>query len=124
MAMRSPSRRMPLKPSMSCRSTRCSGVASLSFIIGVRLWPPALGKAGPVHWRPMRDRAVDADNGAVAFLADEDHMRERHDVAAMDPKEERGIELRLGFRNRPGGHAFAGAVVDLRVMRVGPDAPD
>jgi len=34
---------MPLRPGMPARSTRCSGMASRSFIIGIRLWPPASG---------------------------------------------------------------------------------
>ena len=40
-----PLRVMPLRSPMPCRSTRCSGVASRSFIIGTRLCPPASGRA-------------------------------------------------------------------------------
>ena len=33
-------------------SMRCSGLASRSFIIGSRLWPPAMMRAsGPSLWR-------------------------------------------------------------------------
>ena len=32
-------------------SIRCAGVASLSFIIGIRLWPPAMIRAPePTRW--------------------------------------------------------------------------
>jgi len=50
----------------------------------------------------MRRRAVELDDRAVALLADEGHVRDRHDVAAVHPDEQAGIELGLGFRDRPG----------------------
>src|ERR1700683_5210808 len=71
-------------------------------------------------WR----RAVELDHRAVAFLAHERDMCHRHDVAAVDANEQAGIELRFGFRNRPRAHPLAGAIMDPRVMGIGPDASD
>src|SRR5712692_8018682 len=67
--------------------------------------------------------AIEFDDCAVTFLADEGDMRDRHDMAAVHPDEQAGIELRLGFRDRPGAHPLAGAVMDPGIMRVCPDAP-
>ena len=47
---------MPLRSPMPCRSTRCSGVASRSFIIGTRLCPPASGRASSPSDRQQFDR--------------------------------------------------------------------
>src|ERR1700722_12314659 len=83
-----------------------------------------LGDLGTADGHPVRRGAVEFDHGAVAFLAHESDMRHRHDVAAVDANEQAGIELRFGFRNRPRAHPLAGAVMDPRVMGIGPDAPD
>ncbi len=70
----------------------------------------------------MRRRAIKLDHRAVAFLAHEADMRDRHDMAAVHPDEQAGIELRFGLRDRPRAHPLAGAVMDPGVMGVGPDA--
>src|SRR5437660_5993551 len=72
----------------------------------------------------MRRGSIELDHRPVAFLADEADMRHRHDVAAVHPDEQAGVELGLGFRDRPWAHPLAGAVMDPRIVRVGPDAPD
>ena len=46
-------------------SIRCSGLASRSFIIGSRLWPPAMIRAPEPSARERRDRAVDAGRALV-----------------------------------------------------------
>src|ERR1700694_2832088 len=95
---------------------------------GVALGEPEpcldLGDLGAAHGNAMRRRAVELDHGAVAFLANEGDMRDRHDVAAVHPDEQPGIELRFGLRDRPWAHPLAGAVMDPGIMGVGPDAPD
>src|ERR1700674_5282954 len=68
-----------------------------------------LGDLGATHGNPVRGGAIELDHGAVALLADEADMRDRHDVAAMDPDEQAGIELRFGLRDRPWTHPLAGA---------------
>src|SRR6476660_9256590 len=68
--------------------------------------------------------AIEFDHGAVTFLANEGDMGDRHDVAAMHPDKQAGIELRFGFRDRPRAHPLAGAVMDPGIMRVGTHAPD
>src|SRR3954467_5117915 len=68
------------------------------------------GDLGPAHRHPVRGRAVEFDDGALALLADESHMRHRHDVAAVHPHEQAGVELRLGLRDRPRAHPLPGAV--------------
>ena len=70
----------------------------------------------------MRRLAVELDDRAIAFLANEADMRQRDDVAAMDAHEGCRRQLRLGFRDRPGTHAVATAVVNQRVMGIGADA--
>src|SRR6476660_9952171 len=67
--------------------------------------------------------AIEFDHGAVTFLANEGDMGDRHDMAAVHPDEQAGIELRFGFRDRPRAHPLAGAVMDARIMRIRPDAP-
>ena len=46
-------------------SIRCSGVASRSFIIGIRLWPPAMIRAPGAEPLQRRDRALDAGRALV-----------------------------------------------------------
>src|ERR1700709_2380796 len=70
----------------------------------------------------MRRRAVEFDHGAVALLADETDMWDRHDMAAVDPDEQAGIELRFGLRDRPRTHPLAGSVMHPGIMSVGPNA--
>src|SRR3984893_18728653 len=82
------------------------------------------GDLGAADGNAMRRRAVELDHGAIALLADEGDVRPRPDVAAVDANEQAGIELGFGFRNRPRAHPLAGAVMDPRVVRVGPDASD
>src|SRR6185312_16469877 len=72
----------------------------------------------------MRARAVELDHGAIALLADETDMGDRHDVAAMHPEEQAGVELGFCFGDRPGAHPLADAVMHPGVMRIGPDAAD
>src|SRR5260370_14436536 len=81
-----------------------------------------LGDLGAAHRHAMGRWAIEFDHGAVAFLANQGDMRDRHDMAAVHPHEQAGIELRLGLRDRPRAHPLAGAVMDPGGMRVGPDA--
>ena len=60
-----------------------------------------LGDLGAADRNAVRLWPVKLDHGAVAFLAYENDMRHRHDMAAVHPDEQSGIELRLGFGNRP-----------------------
>src|ERR1700738_147158 len=83
-----------------------------------------LGDLGAAHRHPVRRRTVEVDHGPIAFLADEGHMRNRHDVAAVHPDEKSGIELGFGLRDRPRAHPLPGAVMYPGIMCVGPDAPD
>src|SRR6266550_716448 len=83
-----------------------------------------LGDLGAAHWHAMRRWAIEFDHGAVTLLANEGDMRDRHDMAAVHPDEQSGIELRFGFRDRPWAHPLAGAVMDPGIVCVGPDAPD
>src|SRR5581483_10865027 len=83
-----------------------------------------LGDLGAAYRHPVRGRTVELDHGAVALLADKAHMRDRHDVAAMDADEQAGVELGFGLRDRPGTHPLAGAVMHPCIMRIGPDAAD
>ena len=46
-------------------SIRCSGLASRSFIIGSRLWPPAMTRASGAEPLQRRDRALDAGRALV-----------------------------------------------------------
>src|SRR5258708_34729114 len=66
----------------------------------------------------MRRWAVEFDDGAFALLADEGHMRDRHDMTAVHPEEQARVELGFGLRNRPRAHPLAGAVMHPRIMRV------
>ena len=43
------------------------------------------------HGNAMRRRSIEFDHRAVAFLADEGDMGDRHDVAAMHPDEQAGV---------------------------------
>src|ERR1700761_484039 len=81
-----------------------------------------LGDAGPTHGNPVRRRSVEFDHRAVALLAHEGDMRDRHDMAAMHPEKQPGIELGLGLRDRPRTHPLAGAVMHLGIMCVSADA--
>jgi len=83
-----------------------------------------LGDFGTAHRHPMRRRTIELDDRAVALLANEGDMRDRHDVAAVHPDEQAGVELGLGLRDRPWAHPFPGAVMDLGVMGIGPDTSD
>src|ERR1700722_12830225 len=83
-----------------------------------------LGDLGATHGNPVRGRAIEFDDGAVALLTDEADMRDRHDMAAMHPDEQARIELRFGLRDRPRAHPLAGAVMNPGVMGIGPDAAD
>src|SRR5437899_12347469 len=82
-----------------------------------------LGDLGAAHWHAMRRWAIEFDHGAVTLLANEGDMRDRHDMAAVHPDEQAGIELRFRFRDRPWAHPLAGAVMNPGIMRVGPHAP-
>src|SRR5436190_9669703 len=82
-----------------------------------------LGDLGAAHGHAMRRRAIELDHRAVTFLANEGDMRDRHDMAAVHPDEQAGIELRFRFRDRPWAHPLAGAVMNPGIMRVGPHAP-
>src|SRR6266478_8315474 len=75
-----------------------------------------LGDLGAAHGHAMGRWAIEFDHRAVSFLADEGDMRDRHDMAAMHPDEQAGIELRFGFRNRPWTHPLAGAVMDPGIV--------
>src|ERR1700743_983844 len=81
-----------------------------------------LGDLRAAYRHPMRRWAVAVDHRATALLTDESDRRHRHEVAAMDANEQAGIELGLGFRDRPRAHPLAGAVMHLGVMGVGADA--
>src|SRR6266705_876893 len=81
-----------------------------------------LGDLGTADGNAMRRRAVEFDDRAVALLADEGHVRDRHDVAAVHPDEQAGIELGFGLRNRPRAHPLAGAVMHPGIMCIRADA--
>ena len=81
-----------------------------------------LGDLGAADWNPMRCLTIELDDRAVALLADKRHMRKRNDMAAMHPKKQAGVEMRLGFRDRPRTHPLPDPVMDLGIMCVGPDA--
>ena len=81
-----------------------------------------LGDLGAAHGNAMRRRAVEFDHRAVPLLAHESDVRDRHDMAAVHPDEQAGIELRFGLRDRPRAHPLAGAVMHPGIMGVGPDA--
>src|SRR5258708_40109177 len=83
-----------------------------------------LGDLGAAHGHAMRRWAIELDHGAVTFLANEGDVRDRHDMAAVHPDKQAGIELRLGLRDRPRAHPLPGAVPAQGLMGVGPDAPD
>src|SRR4029450_14131486 len=51
-------------------------------------------------------------------------MRDGDDMAAVHTDEQAGIGLGLGLGNRPRTHPLAGAIVDLGIVGVGPDASD
>jgi hypothetical protein len=77
---------------------------------------------GAADRNPMRRWAIQFNDRAVAFLADQAHMRKCHDMAAVHPKKQAGVEMRLGFRDRPRAHPLPDPVMDLGIMCVGPDA--
>src|SRR6266446_4322102 len=79
---------------------------------------PDFGDLGAADGNAMRRRSVELDDRAVALLADEGHMRDRHDVAAVHPDEQAGVELGLGLRNRPWAHPLAGAITHPGIMRI------
>src|SRR5579871_1904094 len=83
-----------------------------------------LGDLGAADGNPVRYRAIKLDNGTIAFPANETDVGNRDDVAAVHANEQIGIELSLGFRNRPRTHPLAGPVMNPGVMRVRPDAAD
>src|SRR6185312_5765212 len=83
-----------------------------------------LGDLRATDRHAMRARAVELDHGAIALLADETDMGDRHDVAAMHPEEQAGVELGFCFGDRPGAHPLTDAVMHPGVMRIGPDAAD
>ena len=82
-----------------------------------------LGDLGAADGHAMRRRTIKLDHRAVALLSNEGNMGDRHDMAAMDPDEQAGIELRFGLRDRPRTHPLAGAVMHPGIMGVGPEAP-
>jgi len=59
-----------------------------------------LGDLGAAHGNPVRGGAIKLDHGAVALLANEADIRDRHDMAAMHPDEQARIELRFHLRSR------------------------
>ena len=77
---------------------------------------------GAADRNPMRCLTIELDDRAVAFLADKGHMRKRNDMAAVHPKKQAGIEMGLGFRDRPRAHPLPDPVMDLGIMCVGPHA--
>src|SRR5258707_15755890 len=81
-----------------------------------------LGDLGAAHGNAVRRWAIEFDDRAIALLANEADMGDRHDMAAVHPDEQTGIKLRLGFRDRPRAHPLAGSIMDPRIMSVGPDA--
>src|SRR5258707_15721639 len=81
-----------------------------------------LGDLGAAHGNAVRRWAIEFDDRAIALLAHEADMGDRHDMAAMHPNEQTGIKLRLGFRDPPRAHPLAGSIMDPRIMGVGPDA--
>jgi len=83
-----------------------------------------LGNLGPAHRHTMRRRAVELDDRAITFLANQGDVRHCHDMAAVHPDEQTWVELRLGLRDRPRTHSLSRAVVDLGVVGVGADTPD
>ena len=83
-----------------------------------------LGDLGAAHRHAMRRRAVEFDDRAIAFLANQGDVRHCHDVAAVHPDEQAGVELGFGLRDRPRAHPLPGAVMHLCIVGVGPDAPD
>src|SRR5947209_4581635 len=74
-----------------------------------------LGNLGPAHRHAMWRRAVEFDDRAIAFLANQGDVGHCHDVAAVHPEEQSGVELGFGLRNRPWAHPFPGAVMHLRI---------
>src|SRR5665213_776254 len=126
----------PPSPEGGLRRTRERGEVGkarcFSYKTDARLCVPSrqpqprldLGDFGAADRDPMWRRAVEFDHRAVTLLADEGDVGDRHDVAAMHPDEQPGIELGFGLRDRPRAHPLAGAVMDFGVMRVGPDATD
>src|SRR5258705_13852098 len=83
-----------------------------------------LGDLGAAHWHAMRRWAIEFDHGAVTLLANEGDMRDRHDMAAVHPDEQSGIELRFGFRDRPWAHPLAVAVIDTGIVGFGAETLD
>src|SRR5258708_16450291 len=84
---------------------------------------PDFGDLGAAHGHAMRRWAIEFDDGAVTFLANEGDMRDRHDMAAVHPHEQPGIELRLGLRDRPPPHPLAGPLTDPAILPVPPPPP-
>src|SRR4051812_22229585 len=117
-------------------SIRCSGLASLSFIIGSRLWPPAMMRAsGPRRWSaPIASSTLCArwySNGpgvctwfsfrVVALgLAVAPEGRVLHRRVRADDRRTgellRARLARLGVQ-RAGGEASAGHVAQHRAAR-------
>ena len=83
-----------------------------------------LGNLGPAHRHTMRRRAVELDDRAITFLANQGDVRHCHDMAAVHPDEQTWVELRLGLGDRPRAHPLPRAVVDLGVVGVSADTSD
>ena len=65
MTMSPPSARMPLSSAMPARSTRWPGVARRSFIIGIRLCPPASGARVVAEIGEQGDRFLDGRRAMI-----------------------------------------------------------
>src|SRR4051812_23729710 len=98
-------------------SIRYSGLASLSFIIGSRLWPPAMMRAsGP--WRcsaaiassTLSARSYSNGAGVCTWLSF------RVVVLVVAGGRRRGGRLRLEHRRRPARHAPADAGLLARLV--------
>ena len=58
------------------------------------------GNLDSAHRHPMWYRAIEFDDGAVAFLAHEADMRDCNDMTAVHPQEKGRIELSLDADER------------------------
>src|SRR5712692_3557412 len=103
--------------------TKCVRRRDLTVLEGLRMAPSKpeprlhLGDLGAAYGHAVRRRAIELDDRAVALLAHEADMGDRHNMAAVHPDEQTGIKLGFGFRDRPRAHPLAGSVMDPRIVR-------
>src|SRR5262245_39788765 len=132
----SPFPSMPSSPGIPPRSTSAAGAASLSFIIGSRLWPPAIGRepstspSRAIASSRLVGRWYSNSAGRIVYIAASlltlrlSHRlphalrRERH-VEVPDPERRERVDDRVHDRGRRGDRPRLAGALDAERVHLG-----